>query len=88
MNWITLKNNTKIDTLSIPTITIDELREDIKNMKFRPIGFFGKQEFENIRLYITLADDKEGLIYLSSVLFNARRRCSRSSSRTYSRRSN
>lgn len=69
MNWITLKNNTKIDALSIPTITIDELREDIRNMKFRPIGFFGKQEFENIRLYVTLADDKEGMIYLSSVLF-------------------
>ena len=69
MNWITLKNNTKIDALSIPTITIDDLREDIRNMKLRPIGFFGKQEFENIRLYITLANDKEGLIYLSSVLF-------------------
>lgn len=69
MNWITLKNNTKIDALSIPSITIDDLREDIKNMKFRPIGFFGKQEFENIRLYVTLADDKEGMIYLSSVLF-------------------
>ena len=69
MNWIKLKNNTKIDALSIPAITIDELREDVRNMKLRPIGFFGKQEFENIRLYITLANDKEGLIYLSSVLF-------------------
>ena len=69
MNWITLENNAKIDTLSIPTITINELKDDIKNMKFRLIGFFGKKEFDNIRLYITLADDKEGKIYVSSVLF-------------------
>ncbi|MGM9993120.1 MAG: NADH-quinone oxidoreductase subunit C [Candidatus Avigastranaerophilus sp.] len=69
MKWITLKNNERIDALSIPTITTDELRADIKNMQLRPIGFFGKKEFENIRLYITLADDKEGLIYVSSVLF-------------------
>jgi len=69
MKWIILKNNERIDALSIPTITTDELRAEIKNMKLRPIGFFGKKEFENIRLYITLADDREGLIYVSSVLF-------------------
>ena len=69
MNWITLDNNSKINALSIPTITIEELRLDIKNMKLRPIGFFGKKEFENIRLYVTLADDKEGKLYISSVLF-------------------
>lgn len=69
MNWIILENNTKTDALSIPTITIEELRSDIRNMKFRPIGFFGKQEFENIRLYVVLADDKEGKLYVSSVLF-------------------
>ena len=69
MNWITLENNTKINALLIPTITIDELRTDLENIKLRPIGFFGKKEFDNVRLYITLADDKEGKLYSSSVLF-------------------
>ncbi len=69
MNWIKIKNNTKMDALSIPAISIDEVRADIKNMKLRPIGFFGKQEFENVRLYIMLADDKEGVVYVSSTLF-------------------
>ena len=69
MNRIKIKNNTKMDALSIPAISIDEVRADIKNMKLRPIGFFGKQEFENVRLYIMLADDKEGVVYVSSTLF-------------------
>ena len=69
MNWIQIENNKKIDALSIPSITIEELRVDIGIMKFRPIAFFGKQEFENVRLYIALADDKNGKIYVSSVLF-------------------
>lgn len=69
MNWIITENNKKINALEIPTITIEELRNDLKNMSFRPIGFFGKQEFENVRLYIVLADDKNGKIYISSVLF-------------------
>ena len=69
MNWIITENNKKIDGLSIPTITIEELREDLKALKLRPIGFFGKQEFENVRLYVVLADDKKGKIHISSVLF-------------------
>ncbi|MBR2068372.1 MAG: hypothetical protein IJ877_01290 [Candidatus Gastranaerophilales bacterium] len=69
MNWIITENNKKIDALSIPTITIEELREDLKALKLRPIGFFGKQEFENVRLYVVLADDKKGKIHISSVLF-------------------
>ena len=69
MNWIILENNTKTDALAIPSITVEELRADIKNMKLRPVGFFGKQEFENIRLYVTLADDKEGKLFVTSVLF-------------------
>ena len=69
MNWITTENNKKIDALLIPTITIEELKQDLKILKHRPIAFFGKQEFENVRLYIVLADDKNAQLYVSSVLF-------------------
>lgn len=70
MNWIITKNNKRINTYDIPTITIEKAREDIKEMGFRPISFFGNQEDENIRLYIALADDKNGEIYISSILFS------------------
>jgi Ni,Fe-hydrogenase III large subunit len=69
MNWIKTKNNKKINTLEIPTISVEQMRCDLKEMKFRPIGFFGKREFENIRLYVTLSDDKNGELYVSSILF-------------------
>ena len=69
MNWITLENNTKTDVYSIPKITIEEIRADIKNMNSRPIGFFGKREDDNTVLYVLMADDKQGKIYVTSVLF-------------------
>lgn len=69
MNWIKTENNKKINALEIPTISIEQMRSDLKEMKLRPVGFFGKQEFENVRLYVTLADDKQGELYVSSVLF-------------------
>jgi len=69
MNLITLENNKKIDVASIPTITVEELREGLKDLKLRPIGFFGKKEFDNVRLYVTLADDKNGKINVLSILF-------------------
>ncbi|MBQ2645396.1 NADH-quinone oxidoreductase subunit C [bacterium] len=70
MKWILTENNKKINSLEIPTISIEDLKHDLKNMNLRVVGFFGKQEFENIRLYVTLADDKNGIFYISSVLFN------------------
>ena len=70
MNWITTENNKKIDALLIPTITIEQLKQDLRILKHRPIGFFGKQEFENVRLYVVLADDKNAELYISSVIFN------------------
>ncbi len=69
MNWIKTKNNKKINALEIPTGTIEELREDLRRINYRPIGFFGKQEFSNIRLYVILADDSQSDLYVSSVLF-------------------
>ena len=69
MNWIITDNNTKINALNIPTMSIEEIKADFGKMNLRLLAFFGKQEFENVRLYIALADDKLGKIYLTSTLF-------------------
>jgi Ni,Fe-hydrogenase III large subunit len=69
MNWIITENNKKINALDIPTISIDEIKTDYSNMNMRLIGFFGKQEFDNVRLYVVLADDKVGKLYVTSTLF-------------------
>ena len=69
MNWIITENNKKINTTDIPTITIEEIKKDFGEFNHRLIGFFGKQEFENVRLYVVLSDDKVGKIYVTSTLF-------------------
>lgn len=69
MNWLITENNKKINALDIPTISLDEIKTDFANFNFRLVGFMGKQEFENVRLYITLADDKMGKFYVTSALF-------------------
>lgn len=69
MNWIITENNKKINTLDIPTVSIDEIRADAEKMKMRVVGFFGKQEFANVRLFVVLADDKVGKLYVTSALF-------------------
>ncbi len=69
MNWIITENNKRINSNDIPTISIDEIKLDFCKLGHRLIGFFGKQEFENIRLYVVLADDKVGKIYVTSTIF-------------------
>ena len=69
MNWIITENNKKIDVNDLPTISIDEIKSDFEKMDRRLIGFFGKQEFENVRLFVILADDKVGKLYVTSSLF-------------------
>ena len=70
--WIKIKNNTKIDFVKIPILTIEQLRIEIIDLKFRPIAFFGKDwGFGNVRLFVALADDENADIYLSSTVFNA-----------------
>jgi len=71
MNWIITENNKQINALEIPTISIEEIKSDFATLKHRLIGFFGKQEFENVRLYVVLADDKIGKFYLTSSLFTS-----------------
>ena len=69
MNWIITENNKKINALDIPTISIEDIKADLEKMKMRVVGFFGKKEFDNIRLYIVMADDKVGKLYVTSTLF-------------------
>ena len=70
MNWIITENNKRINSNEIPTISIDEIKLDFCKLNHRLIGFFGKQEFDNIRLYIILSDDKVGRLYVTSTLFS------------------
>lgn len=70
MNWIITENNTKVNAHDIPTVSIEEIKSDFQKFNHRLVGFFGKQEYENVRLYVFLADDKVGKIYITSTLFN------------------
>ena len=70
MNWIKTKNNTKVNLNEIPTLKIDELREEIISLNKRPIGFFGKDwGYGTTRLFVVLADDENSDLYVSSALF-------------------
>ena len=69
MNWIITENNKKINSNDIPTISIEEIKSDYAELRHRLVGFFGKQEFDNVRLYVVLADDKVGRLYITSSLF-------------------
>ena len=70
MNWIKTKNNTKINLNEIPTLKISELREEIISLNKRPLAFFGKDWGSlGTKLFVILADDECGDLYVSSVLF-------------------
>ena len=69
MNWVVTENNKRINTFNIPTISIEEIKNDFGKLNMRLIGFFGKQEYENVRLFVILADDKVGKLYVTSTLF-------------------
>ena len=69
MNWIIFENNKKIKVNDVPTISLEEIKKDFGEFNHRLIGFFGKQEFENVRLYVVLSDDKVGKLYVTSALF-------------------
>ena len=71
-NWVKTKNNEKINLLDIPILSISDLRKEIVELAKRPIGFFGKDWGNgSTKLFVILADDKEGDLYVSSALFSA-----------------
>lgn len=72
INWIKTKNNTKLNLSEIPVLKIEELRCAIIGKNMRPIAFFGKDwGFGMTRLFVVLADDDNGDLYVSSAMFSA-----------------
>lgn len=69
MNWVITENNKRINAADVPTISVEEIKSDVEQMKMRVVGFLGKQEFENVRLYVIMADDKVGKLYVTSTVF-------------------
>ena len=70
MNYHVLKNNQRINLLDIPTIEFDSLRAQLEASNLRPLGYFGSDWGENIKLYALLADDEKGEILATSALIN------------------
>lgn len=69
--WIITKNNNKLNLSEIPIISISELIKEITTLNRRPIGFFGKNfDNDSVRLFVILADDIKGDLYVSSALFS------------------
>lgn len=70
MNWILTKNNAIISTNEIPIVNIVELRQDIIKSRKRVVGFFGKNENFQIKLFVILANDETAELSVSSTVFN------------------
>ena len=72
MNWLKTKNNKKLKLTDIPILKMADLRKEILELRFRPIAFFGKDwGFGTVRLFVVLADDKNGEFWVSSSVFGA-----------------
>ena len=69
MNWLITENKKRININEIPVLSINDLRLEIISLAKRVIAFFGKKENDNIRLFVVLADDNEGKLYISSTIF-------------------
>lgn len=69
MNWLITENKKRININEIPVLNINDLRQEIINLSKRVVGFFGKKEDEKVRLFVVLADDEEGKLYVSSSSF-------------------
>jgi len=70
MDWYIAKNNEPINTGHIPCLDIKTLREEIIRLNKRVIAFFGKHEWNGVRLYAVMADDDKGELYVSSTFFD------------------
>ncbi len=72
MNWLKTTNNTKINLKDIPEMCMSDLRAQIIELNKRPVGFFGKDWGEGrVKLFVVLADDKAGELYVASAIFGA-----------------
>ncbi len=69
MNWIITENNKPVDLKDIPCLGINDLRKEIIDLKKRVVGFFGTKVSDGVKLYVTMADDENGKLYISSSHF-------------------
>ena len=69
MNWLITENKKRVNINEIPVLNIVELRLEIIKLSKRVIGFFGKKENDKVRLFVVMADDSEGKLYISSSIF-------------------
>ena len=70
MNWLITENNKPINVSEIPCLDISVLRQEILDIKKRVVGFFGKKEWNGVKLFVVLADDANAKLYLSSSFFD------------------
>lgn len=72
-NFLTIVNNQTVKLSEVPILAFEILRTEIISnytpKRLRCIGFFGIDESsENIRLFVSLSDDKNHTVYISSSL--------------------
>ncbi len=70
MSWLITENKKRININDIPVLDIQNLRQEIIKLNKRVIGFFGKKEYETTKLFVIMADDENGKLYVSSCIFN------------------
>ena len=70
MNWIETKNNEPINLNEIPCLNIVDLRKEILEIKKRVVGFFGQPFGAGVKLFVIMADDEQGKLFVSSAYFN------------------
>ena len=70
MDWYIAKNNDLINISDIPCLDIETLRQEIIKLNKRVVAFFGKREWNGVKLYVAMADDSKGQLYVSSSFFD------------------
>lgn len=70
MNWLITENKKRVNIYEIPVLEFKNLREEIIALNKRVVGFFGKKENENTKLFVVMADDENGKLYISSAIFS------------------
>ncbi|MCM1265094.1 MAG: NADH-quinone oxidoreductase subunit C [Candidatus Gastranaerophilales bacterium] len=70
MNWLITTNNNPIDISEIPCLDMNTLRQEILDIKKRVVGFFGKKEWNGVKLFVVMADDAKAQLYVSSAFFD------------------
>lgn len=70
MNWLVTENKKRFNINEIPVLNINDLRLEIIKLNKRVIAFFGQKEDDDIKLYVVLADDEAGKLYVASSFLN------------------